>query len=116
MSADAYLKALAEFNRVNGELMRIGNSLVEVGNALRGDPEHFIFSNSQGPGLPMAATLSRQSKSFDANQWPSEVSIMKLLEQWHSAKSALAAAWSAVPTDMREGLKPPPMSVVRNVV
>lgn len=113
MPADAYLRALAEFNKVNGEITAIGNSLVAVGDALRHDPEHFIFSNSRGPGLPAAATFSRQGKSFDANQWPGEVTIMQLLERWHAAKTTLAGAWAAIPNDMRPGLMPPPRNVVR---
>jgi hypothetical protein len=107
MSTDAYLDAKAAFEQHEKKLQDFGNFLIQAGNAIRNQPGRFIFSNC-GIGLPMEASMSRDSVSVNANEWRTPQQIQETIAEWHKLKDAMRGAWDAVPAARREGLKPPP--------
>jgi hypothetical protein len=106
MSAEAYLAARAAFSATAAELKSMTDVLATVASSLQSDPLKFIFAN-QGIGLPMEASMSRGSRSVDANAWPTVQQIMQLLERYHQQKGQLETAWGALPQNMRDGMKAP---------
>jgi hypothetical protein len=106
MSTDAYLDAKAAFERVEKQLFDFGQMLASVGGAISRQPGKFIFSNCD-MGLPMEASMSRESVTVDANQWRTPRQIQEMLAEWHKVKNAMYSAWAAVPASRRESLKPP---------
>ena len=107
MSTDAYLDAKATFERADAAIRHLGQFIAEVGRCLTQNPGRFIFSNCQ-PGLPMEASMSRDSKSVNAADWRSPQQIQEAIAEWHKLKCEMHAAWSNVPPARRDGLKPPP--------
>jgi hypothetical protein len=107
MSTDAYLDAKDSFERADRAIKEFGQFITEVGRNLMQNPGRFIFSNCQ-PGLPMEASMSRDSVSVNANDWRSPQQIQEIIAQWHELRSAMYAAWDNVPLSRRDGLKPPP--------
>jgi hypothetical protein len=106
MSADAYLAARAAISNTAAELKLVSDVVAAVASSLQSDPLRFIFAN-QGIGLPMEATLTRDSRSVDANQWPTVERIMQILARYHEQKGQLEAAWNAVEPSLRDGMKSP---------
>ena len=106
MSADAYLKARADFQGIKAELMAIVHTIRNVAKHLETDPMHFSFSNSS-IGLPAAAKLLTRGGSADANKRPSSETIMKLLAKYHQAKYNMNTAWAAIAANHRSGLVAP---------
>ncbi len=106
MSADAYLKARADFEAIKAQLATRVLAIRDVANILERDPGHFSFSNS-GTGLPMEAIMTHKAKSMDANNWPSVEVIMALLAKFHHAKTELTTTWGAIPINQRTGLVAP---------
>jgi len=112
MSVENYLAARTEFTAVRGELQSLSAIMAEVATSLQQHPTRFIFAN-QPIALPMEATFARDSRSVDANAWPTVDKIMKTLERYHSAKSAVENGWNAIPQQQREGLRDPTDLVAR---
>jgi hypothetical protein len=109
VSTDAYLDAKAAFEQHEKKLQNFGNFLVEAGSGIRSQPGRVIFSNvSSGVGLPMEASMSRDSISINARDWRTPEQIQEMLAEWHKLRDAMRGAWEAVPQTRREGLKPPP--------
>lgn len=106
MSADAYLKARADFESTKIELSRLVSFIRTVAGQLSDNPAHFSFSNA-GVGLPMDAIMSRHAKSADANQWPTPDTIMALLNKYHQNKTEMTTTWGAIPVSYRNGLTAP---------
>lgn len=106
MSTDAYLDAKAAFERIDRKVRDVGRQLSAVGTALATNPSKFIFANLS-LGLPMEASMSRDSVSVDANNWLSAIQIQTLLSEWHNAKADMMGAWSNVPNDRRSNLVAP---------
>lgn len=117
MSADAYLEALAHFKQCDVEVTDLATAVKGVGNQLDLNRARFGFSNTPSD-LPAEAFLSKNSASFDANEWPDAPRIMAMLAKWHKARDAVRSAWANVPENLRSGLVPPTdsRSVVMDVV
>jgi hypothetical protein len=107
VSTDAYLDAKAAFENIENKVRDMSQTLINVGGAINRQPGRFIFSNCD-LGLPMEASMSRDSISVDANQWKTPKQIQEMLAEWHKLKDAMHTAWQNVPAARREGLKPPP--------
>lgn len=106
MSAEEYLRARSDFESVSKELGKASTLLQSVADALKHQPGRMIFANS-AIGLPIEASMSRDSKSFDAREWPSVDGLMALLDRWHKARANLSNTWARVPSELRSGLLPP---------
>ena len=106
MSADAYLKARADFEAVKKQVMTIVQTIRDVANHLEKDPVHFSFTNT-GTGLPPEAIMTRTAKSVDSNNWPNPTGIMALLVKFHEARSNVNTTWGAIPVSQRAGLVSP---------
>lgn len=106
MSTDAYLDAKAAFEGIEKKLAEFSNFLIHVGGAISRQPGRFIFSNCDS-GLPMEASMSRDSVSVNANDWKTPKQIQEMLGEWHKLKDAMHVAWQNVPPARKEGLKPP---------
>lgn len=113
MSADEYLKARAEFDHINREVVTMGEMITAVGSALKSKPGRFSFSNTN-KGLPMEAGMSHDSVSFNGDDWRTAELIMDKLAEWHAAHDAVRNAWLAIPGGIRDGLQPPPEQVLPN--
>lgn len=103
---ETYLKAKTEFEAMQGKLSSLSRLLTKVAQALEQQPGRMIFSNAS-PGLPMEASMSADSASFNANDWMSANQIQSLLAEWHAKKSAVMNAWAAIPPAMQSNLVPP---------
>jgi hypothetical protein len=112
VSTDAYLDAKGTFERADKKIKEFGQFITEVGRDLMQKPGRFMFSNCQ-PGLPMEASMSADSASFNAADWRSALQIQEALAEWHGLKDAMQATWNNVSHERREGLKPPPGTVPR---
>jgi hypothetical protein len=113
VSTDAYLDAKAAFERADTKIKQLGQFISEAGRNLMQKPGRFIFSNCQ-PGLPMEASMSRDSVSINATDWRSPQQIQEAIAEWHKLKDAMNSAWDSVPHERREGLKPPPSASQRS--
>ena len=112
MSIEKYIAARAAYVRVNAQLDEMASLIRAVSSALAQDRSKFSFSNT-GQGLPMEAMLSRDSKSLDANQWPSATVIMDALADWHARRSEVQNTWSSLSQDQRDALQSPPFNIGR---
>lgn len=114
MSAEniaAYLEALADHNDCRQALYAVASQLTDVAGALRSDPYTVIFSNS-GMGLPGPVALARDTKSFNANEWPTPQKIMTALANVHNSRDKLRNAWLSIEERLRSGLQRPPSDVL----
>lgn len=106
MSTDAYLDAKTAFEDKERDVQQFSQLLSKVSSALTRQPGKFIFSNVDA-GLPMEASMSRDSVSVNANDWKSPKQIQEMLGEWHKLKDAMHVAWGNIPENRKEGLKPP---------
>lgn len=107
MSAvEDYLSAKAAFENFERNLWETAHLIQQVGIALKNQPGRMIFSNTS-PGLPMEASMSRDSASFDGSQWKSAAQLQTMLADWHAKHNAMMNAWRSVPHDMQANLTPP---------
>jgi len=103
MPANAYLEALAHFIECDAEVSRVAVDVIGVGNQLQNNRAYFAFSHTQSD-LPSEVFLSKQSASFNSNDWPDAPKLMAMLARWHKAWAGVQSAWSKVPDDLKSGL------------
>lgn len=115
MSAEAiakYLQARTDYEAMRTELASVADMFTTVANALRNTPTKLIFSNTSGQGLPMEASMSRDSISVNANDWKTPQQLMEMLARVHQVRDRTRDAWFSVPENMRSGLQAPPQGVL----
>lgn len=112
MSIEAYIAARANYVRVNSSLDDLASHISTVGRHLTQTRSRFSFSNTN-QGLPIEATMARDSVSADGNAWPSAHLIMDALGEWHKSKDDVRNSWGALTPDQKAALQPPPFDVRR---
>lgn len=103
---EGYLTAKNEFTSFEVELKALAQLIRGVGAAIENSPGRMIFSNTQ-QGLPMEASMSHDSKSFNADQWKSAAQIQEMLAKWHQKRDAMMEAWNSIPAELRQNVIPP---------
>ena len=98
-----YLVAYKRFIDVAKRVADLGEMIQAVGENLRTNPANSTFSKVS-PDLGEDAAASRPVVSVD---WPSAAQIEELLAEYHEVKTAMLAAWNAVPGELRSGLQMP---------
>lgn len=106
MSVETYLNAKKAFEDVVAKIAEVANDLAATAQALRAQPGRMIFSNCS-VGLPMEASMSRDSVSINADHWKTPTQIQELLGQWHETRSKMMSAWTGLPDHMRANLVAP---------
>jgi len=106
-AVEEYLFSRAEFIRINGQILDLMDQLIDVATAIRRKPGRFIFANTSA-GLPMEASMSKDSKSSNGQEWPTAEGIQGLLAEWHLVRGMMLTGWAAIQDQIRSGLQPPP--------
>src|SRR5206468_2690752 len=88
------------------QLKELTNVIATVASTLQSKPTRFAFAN-QNIGLPMDATMTRDSVTIPAENWPSVEKIMQTLERLHQQRAALQTEWSTLGRSEQEALKSP---------
>ncbi|MGO4677530.1 hypothetical protein AB4Z40_32030 [Bosea sp. 2YAB26] len=103
---EEYLSAKADFTRFETQLGEYATQIQTVATALMRQPGRMIFANVES-GLPMEASMSRDSISFNGSEWKTAGQLQALLAEWHEKRRRMTSAWGAVPSDMKPNLSGP---------
>ncbi|WP_439605477.1 hypothetical protein [Shinella sp.] len=106
MSIEAYLDARDAFAQAKARVDEYARELSIISDALRNKPNKIIVSNVS-LGLPMEASMSRDSLSIDGSGWKTAEQFQQMLSDFHDAKSKMQNAWSTIPESRRAGLQQP---------
>jgi len=102
-----YLNAKNEFEQCAAQIEAKAQEIAVIAATLRDNPGRMGFSNVGGPGLPTEASMSPDSKNFNADHWPSAASLQGMLADWHQKHGAMMNAWNALPDHMKGNVSPP---------
>jgi len=100
-----YLDAKAELDKTKQKVSDITKLIAEVGEALKRDPWSLMISNVD-VGFPPEVAMG-ESRSLNANNWPTARQIAELLSAMHKARHGAVNAWASLSGPDRENLTPP---------
>lgn len=106
MSIESYIEAKTAMERHEAELAKLAEHYLRLGAALKNQPGRMIFANTSA-GLPLEASMSRDSVSLDANDFRTPAQMQEMLGQWHKLNDAMMNAWSALGSAAQANVSPP---------
>lgn len=101
--ADEYLKARAEFIRVQGELRRIRDTVTTVARMLHSRPDRLLFRNLSSA----APRVAKSRVEIAAEDWPTAEQLQALLVRWRGARKRMLDCWRRLPRDQQATVERP---------
>ena len=104
---EAYQNSLTKLKYAEDDAKRVVQTVEDIAQKLRGHSWRTVMlANLHDVRFP--ADFDPARPSIDCNSWPTPEQIRDAIQAYHDARLASKNAWGHVPTDRRQGLRPPP--------